>query len=301
MTAPYSIAGKRRAFRELNINSIVSDFDLRENVDEEELKGLRATINDVGFLQPILVSINSKSNEYRLILGGRRMRAARQLGLETIPAFIVDDLTENRALIIALIENMQRADLEPLEEAHGIEELRERYQYSDVQIADTIGKSIQFVQERFALLRLPAEIQSFVKQRQLGVTQAAAIARLEGNPVIQIALAQDAVTRRLSAEILERMIEELLRPHRRYKKINRKHKIKKTGDLLSEAHVLKKLQQVVLRGEELLHLIDGIPLQRWNEDGVAKLHKALIAIEDGLSCYEKRTRRQKRNPDPSQS
>lgn len=287
-----NVAGKQRAFRDLEVDKIrITELDLREGINQERLEGLASTVNEFGILQPILVSVEKNSLEYRLILGGRRLRAAKQLGLPTIPAFIVDDLQEKNALIMMLIENMQREDLEPLEESRGLAEMRERFNYSEYQIAQTIGKRAQFVQERLALLRLPLEIQTLIEQKKLGVSQAVEITRLEGDIESQQHIAKNAVDKNLASEVVKRMVDEITIPRRRYKKMARKHKLKKGGDPLSETHMKKKLQRVVLRGEYFLRLIDGIPLGRWNSENIVKLEKAIEALEQGLLVFRKRMQR----------
>lgn len=266
-------------------------MDLREKIDQEELTSLADTVEDIGVLQPILVSVEQNASTYRLILGGRRLRAARKMGHPTIPAFIIDEVDEKRALIMMLIENMQRQDLEPLEEARGILELRDRFKYSDEKIAKTIGKRTHFVQERLALLRLPREIQLHVASRQLGVSQAAAIAKLEGKPSTQIKVASEAITKELSSKIVERIVSEIVQTKRRYKKMTRRHKLKKSGEQLSPEHMQNKIRQVVLRGEELLDTLDAIPMGRWSSEQVIVLGKAVKATEEGLQKFEKRAQR----------
>lgn len=278
-----------RAFRHLEVDRIVlSDIDLRTQVNEECLEGLASTMSGIGTLQPILVSLDSKTNQYYVIIGGRRLRAAKRAGQSTIPAFIVDNLSDNQALVIMLIENMQREDLEPLEEARGMAELRDRFKNSEEAIARTLSLRPQFVRDRLALLRLPERIRQKVEQHCLGVSQAICITRLEGMEKAQAAIAEQAEKGELSVEVVERMVSEAARPKRRYKKMERRHKLRKRGEPLSEAHMKKKLQQLVLRGEQLLGMVDGIALQRWSPTEAEKISRAVAAIEEGLQRFRRR-------------
>ena len=279
----------RRAFRDLEISKIAfSDLDLRTQMNEESLDRLGETMSGIGTIQPILVSLDSETNQYRLIAGGRRVRAAVRAGHTTIPAFIVDDLSDNQALVIMLIENMQREELEPLEEARGMAELRDRFKHTERDLAAILGLRQDFVHDRLALLRLPERVRQKVEQGRLGVSQAIKITKLEGKEKTQIGIADQAEERELSVEVVERMVDEALEPKRRRKKMERRHKIKKQGDPLSEAHMKKKLQQVVLRGEHMLDILDGIALQRWSPAESEKLVQAINAIEEGLQRFKRR-------------
>jgi ParB family chromosome partitioning protein len=290
-----ALTAPRRVYRELEIDKIeLTELDLRTTVDEAGLEELSTTVGDLGILQPILVSLDSKRNKYQLIIGGRRFRAAQGQGLKTIPAAIVDDLQESQALVMMLIENMQRKDLEPLEEANGMAELRDRFRYSDSRIAKLIGKTTSFVEDRLALLRLPDKLKAKIKQSRLGVSQAICLTRLEGREATQIAIAEEAEEKGLAADIVDRMIDEVARPKRRYRKMTRKHKLKRTGKLLSESLMKKKLQQIVLRGEQLLELLDGLALSRWTPNEALKLHGAITAIEQGLQRFKHRTLKRSR-------
>lgn len=278
-----SLRMPRRAFRELEIDQIeLNDFDLRSDIDHDALAGMAETINKMGTLQPILVSLNSKTKRYQVILGGRRVRAAKHAQELTIPAFIVDDLPDDNALVMMLIENMQREDLEPLEESRGMAELRDRFKFNEQKIASIIGKRLQFVRERLALLELPGEIKAQLVQGRLGVSQAIPITRIAGKEKTQLAIASEAEDKGLTAEVVARMVNEATRKKRRYKKITRKHKLKKSGDPLGEAHMDKKIQQTVLRGEQLLNMLDSFPMNRWSPEKAEQLRQAVVAVEQGL-------------------
>ena len=222
------IIGKRPAYRNLEVDKIkLPESDLRQKIDEKEIEQLGDSMKDVGQLQPIIVSYDTKAKKHQVIIGGRRLRAALKKGMPTIRATIVDEIEDKHELIVRLIENMQRSDLEPLEEARGIAALRDTFNYSEDQIVATIKKSGQFVRDRLSLLSLPPSIVQLVEQGKLGVSQATSIAKLEGSDQKQETIASKAVERNLPTEVVVRMVNEVLRPKRRRKKMARKHKLKK--------------------------------------------------------------------------
>ncbi len=273
----------RRAFRELEVDQIqLSDLDLRAEADDENITSLAETMQKFGTLQPVLVSLDSNTGQYRVVLGGRRVRAAKHTGQNTLPAFIVDDLKDGDALAMMLIENMQRQDLEPLEESRGIAELRDRFRFDENRIARTIGLRPQFVHDRLALLDLPGPIKEKVEQRRLGVSQAISLTRLTGKRKAQIAIAEDAERRRLSSEVVSRMVEEVAAPKRHRRRMTRKHKLKRAGDQFSDDHMDKKVQQLVLCGEKLLGMLDSFPMNRWSQEKAEVLRQAIVAIDQGV-------------------
>lgn len=284
-----------RAFREIDVAKIdFSDIDVRSRTAEKGLDELGDSMANFGILEPILVSFDSQADRYRVIIGGRRVRAAVRKKLLKLPASIVDDITDATALTAMLIENMQRSDLDPLEEAQGMAEMRDRWKYSEADIAHALKLREQFVGERLALLQLPDAIRAMVAEGTLGVGQAVSITRLEGRPMTQLAIANDAQARQLSAQIVERMVAEARHSKRRYKRMTRKHKLKKQGPPLSEGLMDRKIQQIALRGEQFISMLDGLPLQRWNPAKAQKLHGAMNAIEQGLSLFRRRVAKRMR-------
>jgi len=285
-----------RAFRQLRLDEIdMPDFDLRTDIGEDDLRGLGETIADFGPLQPIFVSLDSRTGRHKLIIGGRRIRAVKKAGGNTIESLIMDDVDDKTALIYALIENMQRIDLEPLEEARGMAELRDRFKFDEDKIARTIGKRTQFVEERLALLRLPDRIREKLKTRRLGVSQAVPITRLEGMEKTQLEIADRAEEHNLSSEMVGRLVEEVARPKRRRRKMMRQHKLKKQGKPFTNEHMDGKIQLVVLRGEQLLELLDGFPMSRWSAEKADKLHQAICAVQQGLQRFQQRAAKRAKN------
>ncbi|MDD5055155.1 MAG: ParB/RepB/Spo0J family partition protein, partial [Candidatus Peribacteraceae bacterium] len=218
----------KRVFRNLAVDKIVlPDDDLRTNIDEEKLDALSGSVNQVGVLQPIIVSLSGKvKDQYRVIIGGRRLRAAKKSGDKTIPACIVDDISDRERLVLMLIENIHRTDLEPLEEADGMAELRDRFKYDEDRIAEELSRNVDFVRGRLALLKLPDPVKKELRAGNLGVSHGLALTRLQGKSAKQIELAAEAVEKKLPESVLTRMVEEVSQSKRHRKPMHRKHKLR---------------------------------------------------------------------------
>jgi ParB family chromosome partitioning protein len=167
----------------------------RSRFDDTALEELTASIREVGVLQPIVVSDTGEG--YVLVAGERRWRAARKAGLKTIPAVVRGSSGESM-LLAALVENLQREDLTPLEEAHAFKQLLEDYGMTQEQVADRVGKSRPAVSNTLRLLQLPGPIQAMVDGGTLSAGHALAErAAAEGWSVRQV---EDAVRARREME-----------------------------------------------------------------------------------------------------
>ena len=147
----------------------------RQRFDEEALDSLAASIREVGVLQPIVVRPAGPDGTYVLVAGERRCRAARRAGLDDIPAMIRAEEDAPTSLAEALIENVQREDLSPLEEAAGYQALLEDYGMTHESVADRVGKSRSAVSNTLRLLQLPVSIQGLVERRELSAGHARAL------------------------------------------------------------------------------------------------------------------------------
>jgi ParB family chromosome partitioning protein len=180
-------------------------YQPRDNFDEEALGGLADSIREVGVLQPVLV--RPAGEGYELIAGERRWRAARRVGLQTIPA-LVKDSEDGAALEQALVENLQREGLNPLEEAAAYQQLIEDFGLSHEQVAARVGRSRAAVSNTLRLFQLPPSIQRAVREGQLTMGHARA---LLGTPDRSF---QEELARRVAAEDLSvRSVETLVRDH----------------------------------------------------------------------------------------
>ena len=173
----------------------------RQDFDEAALKELADSIREVGVLQPVLVVENK--GRYRIVAGERRFRAARMAGLTAVPC-IVRSFSADEQLEAALIENLQREDLNPMEEAQAIRALMDAAGYTQEQVASRLGKSRPAVANVLRLLTLPDEVQDMVRQGLLSAGHARVLAGMN-NPAAQKALASRAVAEGLSVRALEQM------------------------------------------------------------------------------------------------
>jgi ParB family chromosome partitioning protein len=148
----------------------------RSRFDEDRLDELSASIREVGVLQPVIVT--SGEEGYVLIAGERRWRAAQRAGLDTIPA-VVRETAADDTLVEALVENVQRQDLTPLEEAHAYRQLLENYGMTQEQVADRVGKSRPAVSNTLRLLQLPGPVQTMVDSGALSAGHARPLLGLE--------------------------------------------------------------------------------------------------------------------------
>ncbi|HKT01631.1 MAG TPA: ParB/RepB/Spo0J family partition protein [Rugosimonospora sp.] len=191
-------------FAEISVESIVPNpKQPRQVFDDEALDELKASINEVGFLQPIVVR-EVGGHKYELVMGERRWRAAQALERETIPA-IVRDTRDDAMLRDALLENIHRANLNPLEEAAAYQQLLEEFGATHEELARRIGRSRPQISNTIRLLNLPARVQQRVAAGVLSAGHARALLSLEDTSE------QEALATRIVAEGLSvRATEELV-------------------------------------------------------------------------------------------
>lgn len=192
--------------QEIDVSAIAPNpYQPRDQFDEESLGALADSIREVGVLQPVLV--RPAGDGYELIAGERRWRAARRVGLRTIPA-LVRETDDSAALEQALVENLQREELNPLEEAGAYQQLIEDFGLTHEQVAARAGRSRAAVTNTLRLLSLPPSIQRMVRERQLTMGHARA---LLGTPDRAF---QEHLARRIVAEDLSvRAVEDAIRAH----------------------------------------------------------------------------------------
>jgi ParB family transcriptional regulator, chromosome partitioning protein len=176
----------------------------RTSFDEESLASLAASVREVGVLQPVLVR-QTGEGAYELIAGERRWRAAKRAGLPTIPA-IVKDVSEHARVEQALIENLHRQDLGPLEEAGAYQQLIEDFGLTHEQLSVRVGKSRASITNSLRLFQLPPAVQKLLADNQLTAGHARA---LLGTPdrAFQEALARRAVAEELSVRVVEEAVK----------------------------------------------------------------------------------------------
>lgn len=193
---------------EVTIDSIrPNPFQPRRAFDEETLEGLSDSIREIGVLQPVLVR-ELDDGGYELIAGERRLRAAKRAGLRSVPVVIrtADDVS---SLEQALVENLHRQDLNPLEEASAYQQLIEDFSYTQEQVAQRVGRSRSAVTNLLRLFQLPPAVQRLVGEQLISAGHAKA---LLGHPdrAYQEALAKRTVAEQLSVRDLEQLVRERL-------------------------------------------------------------------------------------------
>ena len=183
----------------------------RKVFDQEALQELASSIREHGVIQPVL--LRPAKNGYELVAGERRWRAARLAGLKQIPA-IIRDLNDRQNMFYALIENMQREDLNSIEEARGMEEMMTAFALTQEETAKAVGKSRSYVTNALRLLKLPQDVQDLVMGGQLSAGHARAIAGLEGE-VLQLEAAVKCVEQGWSVRQIENYTGEQKKPGKR--------------------------------------------------------------------------------------
>jgi ParB family chromosome partitioning protein len=155
-----------RGLRHLPIELLHSNpNNPRKQFGEEELEDLSKSIREKGLLQPIVVRQRA-DGEYEIVAGERRWRASQRAGLHELPV-LIRDLSDGETLEIALIENIQRSDLNPLEEARAYGQLLEQFSYTQQQLADSVGKSRSHIANTLRLLTLPESVRAYIEDGKL--------------------------------------------------------------------------------------------------------------------------------------
>jgi ParB family chromosome partitioning protein len=205
------------------IDSIRSNpYQPRKNFDEEALQELADSIKENGVLQPIIVRPSSAKG-YELVAGERRHIASNMAGLDTIPA-IIRDLTEEYMIKYAVLENLQREDLTPLEEADAYQLMMEKLNLTQEKVADALGKSRSHVANHLRLRSLPDEVKQLLTDNKLSMGQARTLRSLSDEKEM-IRLAKKAVKEELTVRQLEKLVSNIKKAKdepEKVKPVNRK-------------------------------------------------------------------------------
>ena len=196
--------------RELPVDLVVRGrFQPRTHIAPEALEELTQSIRARGVVQPIVVRPAEDGRHFEIIAGERRWRAAQAAGLADIPA-VVRDVADDAAFAIALIENIQREDLNPIEEAAAVGRLIEEFNLTHQEAADAIGRSRVGVSNMLRLLELGDEARSLVEQGELDMGHARALLGLKGD--VQSRAAREVVSKALTARQTEELVRRLKEP-----------------------------------------------------------------------------------------
>lgn len=195
-------------FAELKLSDIgPNPQQPRVRFDDNALGELAASITEVGVLQPIVVRPGEREGTYVLIAGERRLRAAAAAGLDTIPAVIRSDESDGQSLTEALIENVQRKDLSPLEEAAAYRNLLEDFSMTHEQVASRVAKSRSAVTNTLRLLQLPVPIQGMLEREELSAGHARALLSLD-DETYAVHIAERAVAEGWSVRKVEEAVKD---------------------------------------------------------------------------------------------
>ena len=188
----------------LSLSEIVPNkYQPRKNFDEENLNDLVNSIKERGVIQPIIVRKSSMDNsKYEIIAGERRWLAAQKAGLHDIPV-VVTDADDLKSLEFAIVENVQRHDLNPLEEAQGYKRLIDEFAYDQDKVSKFIGKSRSYISNSLRLLNLPKEVLDFVEQKKITAGHAKILVGLDN----AVFLANKFIEKKLSVRQAENLVK----------------------------------------------------------------------------------------------
>jgi ParB family chromosome partitioning protein len=192
-------------FRTISVSAIVPNpLQPRKDFDEAELAELRSSIRASGLLQPLLV--RPRGTGFELVAGERRLRAVQSLGWREVPAH-VREMDDQTILTLALIENLQRSDLNPIEEAEGYQELIDRFTLTQQQVADAVGRERSTVANMLRLLALPDSVRKMVRAGELSLGHARALLGFSDSKAM-VALAGEVVAAGLTVREVERRVRK---------------------------------------------------------------------------------------------
>ena len=186
----------------------------RKHFDEEKLRELANSISSNGVIQPLIV--RKGTNGYELVAGERRWRASRIAGLKKVPC-IVRDFDDRQNAIVAIIENMQREDLNPIEEALGLKAMTDKFGFTQEQVSVSLGRSRTYIANSIRLLKLPEEIQQYVSSGQMSAAHGRTIINISDKDK-QREVAEKIIRNDLSVRATEKLAERIkdeLKPERK--------------------------------------------------------------------------------------
>ena len=189
----------------------------RINFDEDKLNELAESIKTNGVIQPLIV--RERSGGYELVAGERRWRASRRAGLRKVPC-IVRNFDDRQNAIVAIIENMQREDLDPIEEAMGLRSMTEKYGFTQEQVSQSLGRSRTYIANSIRLLKLPQDIQDYISKGQMSAAHGRTIINIS-DKARQKEIADKIVRNDLSVRATEKLAEKVkdeLKPERKKRK-----------------------------------------------------------------------------------
>ena len=202
----------------IDINDIKPNKDQpRKTFNEEKLKDLANSIKENGVIQPLI--IRESTNGYELVAGERRWRAARIADLKKVPC-IIRNFDEKQNMIVAIIENMQRENLDPIEEALGLHEMIKRFEFTQEQVSNALGKSRAYIANSLRLLKLPEKIQNMIVEGRISAAHGRTIITIKDEKK-QLEVCDKIIRNGLSVRAAERLTDKIkddARPERKKRK-----------------------------------------------------------------------------------
>ena len=209
-------------------------YQPRQSFDQARLDELARSILEKGVIQPVTVRRKNEKEEYELIAGERRLRAARQTGYQTIPAIVMAVSSPEEMMELSLIENIQRDDLNPIHEARAYLRLQEECHLTQEEVATRVGKNRTTVANTLRLLKLPADVQKCLLADEITMGHARALLGLE-NRTEQAELCKQIVKKGLSV----RKVEELVK--KRYEEKRESAPARKSHDLAAAESIMQRI------------------------------------------------------------
>jgi ParB family chromosome partitioning protein len=242
--APASAPSKPESgLRDLPVSQIRSNpFQPRRTFRAEELEELKESLKESGLLQPVTVRQSKDGRDYELIAGERRLKAATSLGWETIPA-VVKDLSDQDMLTLALIENLQRSDLNPIEEAEGYRKLIEDFGHSHQSVATMVGKNRSTIANTLRMLQLPGSARTLIENGDLTAGQARPLLGLSDEKLIA-QFAVRALEEGWSAREVERRVREHAQAKPALPSEKKRGRPRKTDERPAE---IRRIEQMLLK------------------------------------------------------
>ncbi len=257
----------------LNLMDIEPNKDqARKIFDEAALSELADSIARHGVLQPLLVR-PMIGGGYQLVAGERRWRASRIAGLTQVPV-VIKELTDTEAAVISLIENLQREDLNPVEEALGYASLIKDFCLTQEEAAERVGKSRPAVANALRLLKLPEAVLDMIRENRLSAGHAKVLASLDDEKLI-ISTAEFIVEKRLSVRETEKLVKSLTAEKKEPKKVPTRHTFFDEVELSLNNSLGRKAKVITKNGKES----GTLEIAFYDKDDLARIAKILEALE----------------------
>ncbi len=254
----------------IDINDIKANkTQPRLNFDEKKLEELASSIKENGVIQPLVLRNTEKG--YEIVAGERRWRASRKAGLKKVPC-IVRDFDDKQNMLVSIIENMQREDLNPIEEALGLKKMLKKYNLTQEQVSESVGKSRPYIANSLRLLKLPEKIQNHVAANEISAAHGRSIAGIT-EPVSQLELCEKIIKKGLSVRETEKLIA------------NKKNKTKVKKEKIKSSEILSVEDELKLKlGTKVLINDNGksgkIELQYYSIEELNRLIDLLRSVRD---------------------